>query len=226
MSAIIDILTEGYANLGSNEEERKIMYATGSCALVRANGLKVLFDTMGPWERDKLIASLAALKIHPTDIDYLVCSHSHPDHVGNLNLFLDAKHHTVGTSVYRNDVYDLTCFEPIGDRKIQVGSREIDYIEYEPYKLTPDVAIHHTPGHTMECVSLVVDNCEHMGKVGLVGDLFERREDMKDESIWLSAGSQNSDLQRAHRMRIFKMCDYIMPGHGKIFDTSTEIFNG
>ena len=42
----------------------------------------------GVWTSKKTLASqLAELDLKPSDIRYLALSHSHPDHVGNLNLF-------------------------------------------------------------------------------------------------------------------------------------------
>lgn len=228
MSTSIDVITSGYADLteesSSSNQRKKFMRATGSCCLVRSNQMVVLFDTMGPWERDILVERLAGLKIHVDDIEYLVCSHSHPDHVGNLNLFTSAKKHFVGTSIYTGDVYDLNCFEPTGSRKYKPsnGSDEIEVIDYEHYALNSHLSIESTQGHTMECISLIVKNCDNYGTVGLVGDLFENSTDINDDSIWLGAGSQNPDLQRANRSRIYNKVDFILPGHGELFKSSPE----
>lgn len=232
MSAKIDVLTVGYATMvakdgdQNSKSKNKFMRATGSSCLVRSTGLYVLFDTMGPWEKDQLIDKLANLKIHPTDINILVCSHTHPDHIGNVNLFTEAQRHFLGTSVYTKDEYDLNCFEPIGsytyqlNKKGSVSNREeasVEVIKYQNFDLDKNLIIEPTPGHTMECISLIVNNCESKGKLALVGDLFERKEDIEDDSIWLGAGSQNPDMQRAHRDSIISRCDFILPGHGPLF---------
>lgn len=188
--------------------------------------MNVLFDTMGPWEKDILVRRLESLKLHVDDIEYLVCSHSHPDHVGNLNLFTKAKKHFVGTSVYSKDIYDLNCFEPTGSHKYNppkaTGGDTMDVIDYEYYALDSYLSIEPTQGHTMECISLIVSNCDNYGTVGLVGDLFENSTDINDDSIWLGAGSQNPDLQRANRSKIYNKVDFILPGHGEIFKISKE----
>lgn len=206
----------------------KYMKATGSCCLVASGTNYVLFDTLGPWEKDLLVDKLESHKIHPDDINYVVCSHSHPDHIGNLNLFTKAKKHFVGTSVYTNDLYDLNCFEPIGSYKYKQPPKEswleptpeIDVIVHKPFDLDSNLRLIPTPGHTMECISMLVNNCQDFGKVGLVGDLFENKDDVANEGIWLAAGSQNPDLQRAHRARLYEDCDYIFPGHGDFFQTT------
>lgn len=243
MAARIDVLTTGYANLvkldtlpkqhaeasslTESGRQAKYMRATGSCCLVRSSGRSnILFDTMGPWEKNLLEERLAKLKIHPDDIELLVCSHSHPDHIGNLNLFTKATKHFVGTSVYSNDIYDLNCFEPIGsytyksDRSRGDDSEiETVVIRYRSYDVDANVIIEPTPGHTMECISMYVSNCESYGTVALAGDLFENESDVRDESVWLGAGSQNPDIQRANRSRVYNKVAYILPGHGPLFKT-------
>lgn len=62
--------------------------------LIETDGIKVLIDTgMGDVqfhgnERDsgRLVSSLATLGLKPSDIDILILSHGHPDHVGGLSV--------------------------------------------------------------------------------------------------------------------------------------------
>lgn len=229
MATRIDIIAEGYANKielyeGINERS-EFMKATGSCCLVHSDGQRILFDTMGPWERDLLINGLEQkFKIHTDDINLLVCSHSHPDHIGNINLFTEAYKHFIGTSVYTKDVYDLNHFKPIGSYTYKSKrDHETEVVQYKNYQIDSNVSIEPTQGHTLECVSLIINNCDQYGSVGLVGDLFERSEDVNDESIWLRAGSQNPDLQRANRAFVYNKVDYILPGHGPLFKTMGPI---
>lgn len=50
---------------------------------------------------------LAEQNLHPNDISYLICTHGHIDHIGNLNLFKNAKvilDHDVATKA---DIYEV-----------------------------------------------------------------------------------------------------------------------
>lgn len=44
------------------------------------------------------------------DVDFLVCTHGHSDHIGNNNLFLKAKH-VMGGAINFKDVYDINSFK-------------------------------------------------------------------------------------------------------------------
>lgn len=102
--------------------------------------------------------------------------------------------------MYRDDEYTLNPFA-----------------ENEPFKLTDNVKVIPTPGHTMSCVSVVVENVAGLGTVVVAGDLFEKEEDLNDESIWLDAGSEDAAKQRISRAAVLRIADFIVPGHGDMF---------
>lgn len=89
------VLFEGY----SNKLHDKTMDANCTCTLIKGPK-KVIVDTMTAWDRERLLEALAQHNVEPTDIDYVVCTHGHPDHTGNNNLFTNAEH-IVGLSVQR-----------------------------------------------------------------------------------------------------------------------------
>lgn len=80
-----------------------------------------------------------------------------------------------------------------------------------------------TPGHTPSCVTVVAKNCDHFGTVAVAGDLFEREEDIEDDSLWISAGSFDQHAQRKNRLKVAELADYIVPGHGKMFKVTDEM---
>lgn len=175
---------------------------------------------MGPWERDHMIEKLAALKIHQDDVKYVVCSHGHPDHIGNLNLFLKSERHFVGVSNYIKDQYYSDCFT----QRVDQSDGKLNYFHYSnEFLLDRNCIIKSTPGHTGDDITLVMNNCEGYGKVALVGDLFECQQDIENENLWLNAGSMHPDTQRFHRRTIYESVDWIIPGHGNIFKTRSDI---
>ena len=195
-SAAVDVLRPGYCR----RQAPAVVCADGSTTLLCDAGQRILVDTLGPWSRDDLLALLQQRGLRSSDVDVVVCTHTHPDHAGNLNLFTDSRLHVCGFSVYREDRYETHAFD--------AG---------EPLQLTPRISVIPTPGHTLTCVSVVVRDAEGLGTVVVAGDLFERREDLTDESIWIEAGSEDVDKQRRSRASVLQLADYIVPGHGPMF---------
>ncbi|KRG02870.1 uncharacterized protein LOC6576292 [Drosophila mojavensis] len=87
-----------------------------------------------------------------------------------------------------------------------------------------EVLLEKTPGHTLSCASVIVHNSQFDGTtVGICGDLFERFEDIEDAQIWKAAGSEDEKQQAEQRYRMAELCEYIVPGHGTIFQLNDEM---
>lgn len=202
MSVSLKVLSPGFAEWLQPD---RVMRASGSSSLILSSDHKVLVDTLGPWESDRLKSLLQSQGLHPDDIDAVVCTHGHPDHVGNLNLFTRSKVHIVGFSVYEEDRYSMHPFD-----------------RGTPYSLGDNIQVIPTPGHTLTCVSVIAKNVEKMGTVVVAGDLFEREQDLKDDNIWINAGSENPSAQRINRQKVLQTADFIVPGHGDLFKVVKE----
>lgn len=44
-----------------------------------------------------------------------------------------------------------------------------------------------------------------------------------DKALWIDAQPENELLQRENRLKIAKMVEYIIPGHGKFFKVTNEM---
>lgn len=186
------ILFDGYSKI-----EDKYILANCSCTLIKGPP-NIIVDTMTAWDGEKLKASLVQNNINCDDINFVVCTHGHSDHIGCNYLFPKAIH-IVGFSISRENKYFDHNF-----------SSEEEYVISDKIKVIP------TPGHTLQDVSVIVDTSDK-GKVAITGDLFEKEEDLKDDSIWKSAGSDNEKLQIENRKKILQMAEFIIPGHGPMF---------
>ena len=95
----------------------------------------------------------------------------------------------------------------------------------EPYHIDKNVAVVATPGHTGTCISVIVKNTNLPNKatVAIAGDLFEKEEDIFQESLWIDAGSEHELLQRKNRLMIAEQVEHIIPGHGPIFKVTKEM---
>lgn len=161
---------------------------------------------MTAWDGEKLLKALQEHDVTADKIDYVVCSHGHSDHIGNLNLFLNAKQF-VGDCMNFKDEY---FFHDLKE---------------SPLELDEGIELISTPGHTKSCVSVIVKNSNigNSSTVALAGDLFEKEEDVFDESQWIDAGSEDENLQRSNRLKISEMADFIIPGHGPMFKVDGKI---
>lgn len=66
-------------------------------------------------------------------------------------------------------------------------------------------------------------NLENNASIAIVGDLFEKEEDVFDENLWIEAGTEDEKAQRKNRLKIAEMgVDFVLPGHGPKFRLSEE----
>ncbi|KAL7738773.1 hypothetical protein ACLKA6_001173 [Drosophila palustris] len=189
------VLQAGYSYEDANNPDA--MRANCSCTLIRCrDGTNIIVDTLTAWDGDHLKSLLSEHGLHVDDINVVVCTHGHSDHVGCNYLFQKARLHIVGSCASNRDFY----FEHSG--------------ALDTYG---EVLIEQTPGHTLSCVSVIVHNTQMGDTVGICGDLFERREDVDDDQIWKEAGSEDEKRQMEERYRISQLCSQIVPGHGPMF---------
>lgn len=59
--------------------------------LIKLQNKEILIDTSSEENKKELIQNLKELKLNPKQIDIVILTHNHPDHVGNVNLFENAK---------------------------------------------------------------------------------------------------------------------------------------
>lgn len=191
-----------------------IVLFTGYCKSEGANSLAgctsvllkgpptIIIDTLSSWDGPKLQLVIEKHDINCSDINYVICTHGHSDHIGCNYLFPNAKQ-IVGYDICFKNTYYPHDF----------GSGK-EYIINDNIKVIP------TPGHTLQDVTVLVTS---NGKTyAITGDLFENEDDLHDDNIWISAGSQSEELQRSNRKRILQIADYIVPGHGAMFEVPSH----
>lgn len=191
----VHVLFDGYSKITETG-----MLANSTCTLI-TGPQNIIVDTMTAWDGLKLKAALENHKLTPNDINWVICTHGHSDHIGCNYLFQNARH-IVGFSYSHRDLYF-----------------EHDFASGEELRIDASLKIIPTPGHTLQDVTVIVENLQK-GVIAITGDLFEKEEDLEDDSIWKNAGSDNELLQEKNRRKILDMARWIVPGHGPMFEVT------
>ncbi|KAL7672216.1 hypothetical protein ACOME3_007110 [Neoechinorhynchus agilis] len=189
----ICIIQEGYCHPIVNSQD---VEADSTVTLITFDTFNVLVDTGGAWRK---LAIQEAIKQTISSLDfvtYVVCTHGHSDHCGNLNLFPNAVH-IVG--------FDMNHKQRYIANRLKNGE-SIDLAD-GLIKVVP------TPGHTDADVSVIVFDDHFV--VAIVGDLIECQ---NDEEKW-QMNTTNQSLQLQSRSFIYERWKpaYIVPGHGPPF---------
>jgi glyoxylase-like metal-dependent hydrolase (beta-lactamase superfamily II) len=184
MKPTVKIIKPGYFKwIGKNRCQ------TGSnVVLIRDSKKNILVDTGSPGEDKKITAALKKEKLKPKDIDIVIITHPHADHIANNFLFSKA-------------LFIDSLGEFRGDKFLLAKAER---------KITKNVRITKTPGHAMEDISIIVNNTE-FGIIAVIGDLFWRGGDNKLIQV------ESPKTLAASRKKILLAADYLIPGHGKIF---------
>ncbi|XP_075943212.1 metallo-beta-lactamase domain-containing protein 1 [Anarhichas minor] len=154
----------------------------------------ILVDTGGPWDREFLLTTLKKRSLEPGDIDVVVGTHGHSDHIGNLSLFPTAVM-IVGHDISEGDSY-----------------RPNKLVEGHAHSIDEHVSVVPSPGHTGQDVSVQVLGTS-AGTVLVAGDLFEC---CSDEDSWRDV-SMDTAVQEVSRQEALRTADVIIPGHGLPF---------
>ena len=141
-----------------------------SCFIVEVEGKKVLFDTGNGYDRGgKLVERMKAAGINPEDIDYLMLTHFHGDHIGGMT--------KDGKPVFtRAEVYvpgkEYMAWQSMGNKNAEMAMdamaaygdklHRFEYTDTLPLDINPMAAPGHTPGHTVY----------QIGRLLIVGDLM------------------------------------------------------
>lgn len=195
--ASVIVLKPGYARWEGYASQR----ACGTITLVKSHK-NCMVDLGIPSDKTLIVNQLKKNGLTPKDIHVVILTHSDVDHIGNMNLFPDA------TFVGGNDVIEGDLFKEFFKEK---------------YVVDEHVSVFHTPGHDNRSITVLAKTAK--GLVAITGDLFEYDRDWLtvDTSEAWEPWSQDKKLQTQSREKIWKLADYIVPGHGDTFKVDKSI---
>lgn len=196
-SAQVIVLKPGYAKWEGYASQR----ACGTISLIKSSRNCVV-DLGIAGDKDLILRGLESNGLAPEQIDTVILTHSDVDHIGNMNLFPKATF-IGGNDVIRGDLF-------------------VEFFK-EKYTVDEHISVIHTPGHDNRCITVLVKTPD--GTVAITGDLFEYENDWtsaETAEAW-EVWSQDKEQQIKSRVKIWKLADYIIPGHGDIFKVNKTV---
>jgi glyoxylase-like metal-dependent hydrolase (beta-lactamase superfamily II) len=150
-------------------------------------------------DKKRLLEALEKENLAPKDIDYVILTHMHPDHIILTAIFENAK---------VVDIENVFTYDgKITPHDGKVPETNIELIE--------------TPGHEQCECSVVTDTDE--GKVVIASDLFwwtDDKEQKKDTESLMNLKDPymaEEKLLKESRKSVIEIADFIIPGHVKMF---------
>lgn len=187
--AEVKVLKPGYARWVAPARQ----HADGTITLIKGKH-NIIVDTGLPQDRETILGLLKDEGLATSDIHFVICTHGHSDHIGNNNLFPQATF-IVSYDICLHDLYTFHNFS-------------------NPYLIDDEAQVLSTPGHSSQDISVLVHT--DSGIVVVAGDLFENEEDLTTNGTWIPF-SEMPEKQRENREKILEVADFIVPGHGNIF---------
>lgn len=208
----IDVLFQGFPG----KMTRGYM-SWSSVIYVEHGGHKILFDTGSMSERSELPNRFKEHGLNMDDIDILVLSHFHHDHVMNFDYFKNARillHEQEAAWVLSDpDSWPI----PKSLFPVLQGTGRLELISKDQ-ELISGIEILHTPGHTVGCMSLVLRD-ENMPTTILAGDAVKNLAELATGEVAMSGDNQ---ISNASIKKIRHLADVVIPGHDRTLEVKTD----
>lgn len=217
--ATVDLLYPGvWGRLHTGEhKDGPILFGICSVPLVTSAGVRILIDTGHYGTRMHLEAALRSRGLGFDDIDHVVMTHPHWDHILNIEAFGRASVVThAGSLEYARQPPDHD-WAVIRHLDAILENRSIDLVE-DGTELAPGVTVIETPGHTKADISIAVDTAN--GKALLTSDAVTNMRGMLDRTPRLIF--HDPDQAARSIERISQMAEIVYPGHDRPFTVASD----
>lgn len=204
MSFQVEILFPGFSG-----KLEKGYHGWGTWALIQDGKHTIMLDTGYVGLRKDYADILASKGIQGRDVDYVLVTHMHFDHICNADMFPNA------VFVLSKDEWEYANDEKRRDPFIEKAAipvleqAEKILVERDGQEVLPGITAILTPGHTPGCCSYILhqDNGE---KWVLAGDAAKNRGELATETVQMS---MNQEQTQKSLKKIKSAGTRILPGH-------------
>ena len=182
-----------------------------------------------------MILGLSKEGVSLEDVNTVVITNAHPNHMGNMNFFAQKPILFHSMEYIGRHVTPTELKEVRNSKKKREKIRRMGELQRPYRKLSPNVEVWKTPGHTQHDLTVLIHNVAGYGSMAIVGDLIPseqmisekvnkltihrrgvdgeklQRDVMAEEGVWDAA------IKRQNANLIICMADWIVPGHGQPF---------
>jgi len=193
-------------------------------SLILTGEHKIIVDPSTKYSREKIMKGLKSLGLQPNDIDTVVLTHYHLDHVANYGMFKNAQFF-----IHDNELKTLGSLTGTMTLAVlkavmrEFGFSIGDFVGClrPTSKLNSDSSLNvlETFGHTGGSISLCVSGQK---RIVLSGDALTRMSFAEEFSGQSQNGKDATDLYSRSLAKIIESGEIIVPGHDRPFMKSAD----
>jgi glyoxylase-like metal-dependent hydrolase (beta-lactamase superfamily II) len=173
-----------------------ILQASSTVTFISDGDHNIIVDTGLPGEGKKIISELSNLGFEIKDINIVINTHLHGDHIGNNALFSNAK---------------FIAHE----KELPARLNNVRVIN-ENFQVSENIKIIETPGHTPGSISVVLNSPENSKTYVISGDALPIKDNYTQ---WVPPGINfNPKIALESMKKIVDIADFVIPGHDKMFE--------
>ncbi|MBD3387451.1 MAG: MBL fold metallo-hydrolase [Candidatus Altiarchaeales archaeon] len=193
----VTVLKEGVKDRELRGKTTNRNPCASSVTLIKSSSC-VIVDTGGRGDEQLILDRLGEEGVNPSEVEYVICTHWHPDHTSNNHLFKDA-----------NLIIGETFWPPHENSNHSTWDNNVKEIE--------GVEIIRTPGHVPEHLSVIA----HAHKEYVIaGDAFYE-DDLRKGKI--PQAYSNKKQFKESLKKVIQTADVIIPGHGRVIELDDKL---
>ena len=184
--------------------------------LIKGDTKNVLIDTGVAGRFAVLKRRLTELGLHVRDVNLIILTHEHYDHIGATAFFhrtaVVAAHRLAANKLELQDEFVtlLTRDQPSKPFRVDVWLEDGSMIDLGNYELQ----VRHTPGHTSGCICLYEPGAELL----FTGDTVFAGGTLSEIAVGGNVSDYVNSVRRLSNLKIKQ----IYPGHGRVSSTPDE----